>query len=1098
MSDLFAKPVSSPGQEQPSKPAWDKEKIREVGLYFLNQGINLIPLPWGRKDSPLVSWKKYQSEKVTPEQLDKWLNNKKWISEHGGVNLAVICGKVSKLIVLDFDVKESYFGFLSTLPKELRDKVTSQCIIVETGKGFHVYIRPKNPEKIPNVIPEGQKAKLPGVSVRGEGSYAVAPGSLHPSGVTYRFVNKPEKIGEFEDQEIDIILGAVKDINDLVEAGREAGEIKEDTEKLPEVGPSEWKTLSGEDIDRIVELVKPAYIKNHRHWIRMWLSGWGAFYGIHPLSLAETFLKLIYDQEEEAKPDFIRKKLGDILDTYKRYFVLVGRKDADQIIENIREEMAKRYGVTPYVSTVESFEAKLKTGEIKGVAGKGSLKEEITASFIEQGKTKEEAEKEAEKIVTELKQILGKYREKKKPAKQDGYIFVKGLKRVRGENEWIKWIDAKIENDGIRVFIATKKYIKDRETGWEDYEVVEEEFAYIPKDLYVVPHPFTDKKEYYVLKKDGRIYAIFSDLEELIEFLAKTRPWLVNPQASKDMQAVLKHPLLVKHENIDLTIGITKDGTFNDPYGKIDLNDYGVAGLVEARKWIDSIYPEPNRLYAKINVAVFIGKIVSPMVKYYQSEYNDYYVYNYGRGGEGKTMLFNRILLPLIDMATQEKQFNLDYISYIKGGLTQAQIRNLVDLNRLPIILDEQQKDTLVQNISQLIAYAIGSSPTGVHARRHGRGLEEVFGNYRGIIIGTNCGYKDFLDGLEEKKTSVEAGVRRFLVLNWEPVRPVIEGMIKPPKIKPILGAIARVLSKPGVREKVIQTANVIDTAQVVLEALQEEYGEPLQDYIEALNIARQIIMEKEFSVTETEREMIIKNALEVAKEKLKITNPDKIKVLKAILEFPEEAGIGFSYPRNKEERERLIEEERAKIEAMLGDNEEYKELKDYILDTILSSEKPSPEIVIYAGGSLVKTTPRQFLGKPINRYKKPGYKFRLSEFISLFLSPEAIEEEQEDQNTQKEEKTTAKEEEPEKKEAPAEKEPSQQEIKAVNKEDLAECFINLGRILEEAGPLARQELVERLKKAGYSDKAIDKAISYGLKRGKIAEVGDKIIILNK
>ena len=397
------------------KTTWDKEKIRETGLYFLNQGINLIPLPWGRKDSPLVSWKKYQSEKVTPEQLDKWLNNKKWINEHGGINLAVVCGKISNLIVLDFDVKESYFGFLSTLPKELRDKVTSQCIIVETGKGFHVYIRPNNPEKIPNIIPEGQKAKLPGVSVRGEGSYAVAPGSLHPSGVTYRFVNKPEKIGEFEDQEIDIILGAVKDINDLVEAGREAGEIKEDTEKLPEIGPSEWKTLSGEDIDRIVELVKPAYIKNHRHWIRMWLSGWGAFYGVNPLSLAEVFLKLVFDPNEETKTDFVKKKLGDILDTYRRYFALTGRKDADQVIENIREEMAKRYGVTPYVSTVESFEAKLKTGEIKGVAGKGSLKEEITASFIEQGKTKEEAEKEADRIITELKRILGKYREKKRP-----------------------------------------------------------------------------------------------------------------------------------------------------------------------------------------------------------------------------------------------------------------------------------------------------------------------------------------------------------------------------------------------------------------------------------------------------------------------------------------------------------------------------------------------------------------------------------------------------------------------------------------------------------------------------------------------------------
>jgi phage/plasmid-associated DNA primase len=464
-------PIELPGQRQQQgqsvHPAWDKDKIRETALYFLNQGINLIPLPWGRKDSPLVSWKKYQEERVTPEQLDKWLNNKKWIQEHGGVNLAVVCGKISNLIVLDFDVKESYFGFLSSLPKELRDKVTSQCIIVETGKGFHVYIRPKNPEKTPNVIPEGQKAKLPGVSVRGEGSYAVAPGSLHPSGTIYRFVNKPERLGEFEDQEIDIILGTVKDINNIIEAGKEIGEVKEDTEKLPEIGPGEWKTLAQEDIDKIVELLKPAYIKNHRHWIRMWLSGWGAFYGIHPLSLAEVFLKLIYDQEEETRPDFIRKKLGDILDTYKRYFVLAGRKDADQVIETLREEMSKRYGVTPYVSTVESFEAKLKTGEIKGLAGKGSLEEEITASFIEQSRPEEEAKKEANRIIMELKKILGKYRERKRPDIEltdwenwkrlgDPFLQIKLLsewarKKKRGifEDEFRQWVNTRYNGKSI-------------------------------------------------------------------------------------------------------------------------------------------------------------------------------------------------------------------------------------------------------------------------------------------------------------------------------------------------------------------------------------------------------------------------------------------------------------------------------------------------------------------------------------------------------------------------------------------------------------------------------------------------------------------------
>ncbi len=106
---------------------------------------------------------------------------------HRAANIGIITGKVSKLVVIDYDMKaeEIYPKSQSLLKKHLGDSfVTSK-----TGKGFHVIIRTTQADEIRNIkVANRNKEGL--IETRGEGGYIVAPPSIHPdSGTAYQFTN---------------------------------------------------------------------------------------------------------------------------------------------------------------------------------------------------------------------------------------------------------------------------------------------------------------------------------------------------------------------------------------------------------------------------------------------------------------------------------------------------------------------------------------------------------------------------------------------------------------------------------------------------------------------------------------------------------------------------------------------------------------------------------------------------------------------------------------------------------------------------------------------------------------------------------------------
>lgn len=138
-----------------------------------NDGYNVIPLKKGDK-APAIKWEKFKCERATDEQILRW-------QEHSpDANIGVVTGIISGIFVLDLDNEEAII--------EAERRGLPQTPRVRTGKGQHIYFR----------YPQGQVVKnrvgfLPGMDIRGEGGYVVAPPSMHPNGSKYEWITRPDE-----------------------------------------------------------------------------------------------------------------------------------------------------------------------------------------------------------------------------------------------------------------------------------------------------------------------------------------------------------------------------------------------------------------------------------------------------------------------------------------------------------------------------------------------------------------------------------------------------------------------------------------------------------------------------------------------------------------------------------------------------------------------------------------------------------------------------------------------------------------------------------------------------------------------------------------
>jgi archaellum biogenesis ATPase FlaH len=144
-------------------------ELQVIALSYRERGWSVIPIRARDKKPSLKSWKEFQSRLATLDEIDDWFSK-------GDCNIGILTGKISNLTVVDCDSEEAVAlcGHLGIKPGPR----------VSTAHGQHFYCEYEEGSR--NFAKRGD---LPGIDLRSEGGYVVAPPSVHPSGAVYAWID---------------------------------------------------------------------------------------------------------------------------------------------------------------------------------------------------------------------------------------------------------------------------------------------------------------------------------------------------------------------------------------------------------------------------------------------------------------------------------------------------------------------------------------------------------------------------------------------------------------------------------------------------------------------------------------------------------------------------------------------------------------------------------------------------------------------------------------------------------------------------------------------------------------------------------------------
>lgn len=201
----------------------------------------------------MVPWIEYQSHIPTEEEICQW-----W-QQYPNANIGIITGKISRIVVIDLDPDKG--------SNESGARVYEQAptdFVAKTGRGgYHLYYRyPEDADRIPNWV-----GLFPGVDVRADGGYVVAPPSAHSSGRLYEWIRRGE-LGKLPPHLVGLLTSHAP-----VERGGEKSSPKWLSDILTGVGEGQRNDacarlcgyLIGKDIpkDVVLAIVRQWNEKNH-------------------------------------------------------------------------------------------------------------------------------------------------------------------------------------------------------------------------------------------------------------------------------------------------------------------------------------------------------------------------------------------------------------------------------------------------------------------------------------------------------------------------------------------------------------------------------------------------------------------------------------------------------------------------------------------------------------------------------------------------------------------------------------------------------------------------------------------------------------------
>ena len=134
-------------------------------LRLQSLGLSIIPIGANKRPA-IAKWKPFQTSVAAESQIHDWFDRR------DDLGIGIVLGPVSgDLVARDFDRLDAYERWALVYPP-----LAYRLPTVETARGRHVYFRA-----------DCHTATLNDGELRGEGSYVVAPPSVHPSGCRYRW-----------------------------------------------------------------------------------------------------------------------------------------------------------------------------------------------------------------------------------------------------------------------------------------------------------------------------------------------------------------------------------------------------------------------------------------------------------------------------------------------------------------------------------------------------------------------------------------------------------------------------------------------------------------------------------------------------------------------------------------------------------------------------------------------------------------------------------------------------------------------------------------------------------------------------------------------
>jgi len=282
---------------------------------YSNFGMSVIPLAPNSKQPALSSWAEFQRRRPNEAEMRTW-----WGNGHQN-GIAIVCGKVSNLVVLDIDDPDKFGVALNAIGETLPDTP-----IVRTRKGWHVYFKyPQN-----RIVRRHVRLSDWGAELRGDGCYVVAP-PTEIDGHRYYWAKRNGKLLALGQVPLADCPEWLLDAFGVPLADQpERYELKTEKSPQPEPQPTH-ATLSPEQKSALKAILVPHWVEGQRHELALGFAGLLAKSGI----AQDEALALLREIADEAKDNEWKDRERALQDTFDRLWrgeQVIGFKRLEDIL----------------------------------------------------------------------------------------------------------------------------------------------------------------------------------------------------------------------------------------------------------------------------------------------------------------------------------------------------------------------------------------------------------------------------------------------------------------------------------------------------------------------------------------------------------------------------------------------------------------------------------------------------------------------------------------------------------------------------------------------------------------------------------------------